>query len=333
MVQLSEKAGCNGLMDQMHAMALLVGCFAGKNTHRLCCKSVGKSLWTEKKNIRILKLCGLRCMDLSGEKSENKVKIGRNRNRNRWNQQAVTRCRHGSTSPMVPERSVWMKIMICGSGGQLGWDCIRVFEREHQVSAFNRNDLDICDARAVEQTVAKVSPDVVINCAAFTQVDQCETHEDIAFQVNALGPENLARACFCHGARLIHVSTDYVFDGDREPPLAWTEADEARPVSVYGRTKREGEIRVARTLPDHAILRTAWLYGARGNNFFKNHVAADPCRTGKGIIRWLMTSMAPLPGHCAWPCRFSGWQGPPEQASTMPRPKGIVHGTSWPSFF
>ena len=162
-----------------------------------------------------------------------------------------------------------MKIMICGGDGQLGWDCVRVFKMDNEVFAFNRSQLDITELHGVEAAMDRVMPDVVINCAAFTQVDRCETQKEAAFNVNALGAEHVALACARHGARLVHISTDYVFDGKREPPLSWSETDEPHPVSVYGQTKLEGEHRIARVWENHLILRTAWLYGAHGSNFLK----------------------------------------------------------------
>jgi dTDP-4-dehydrorhamnose reductase len=162
-----------------------------------------------------------------------------------------------------------MKVMICGSDGQLGWDCIRVFEVDNDIFPFNRTQLDITTLSGVQAAMAKVMPDVVINCAAFTQVDRCETEPQTAFNVNVLGAENLALTCARHQVKLIHISTDYVFDGNREPPLSWSEIDETHPVSVYGKTKLEGEVRIAGALENHVILRTAWLYGAHGGNFLK----------------------------------------------------------------
>ncbi|SMC58978.1 dTDP-4-dehydrorhamnose reductase [Desulfocicer vacuolatum DSM 3385] len=162
-----------------------------------------------------------------------------------------------------------MKIMICGSDGQLGWDCIRVFGADNEIFSFNRTQLDISDSHAVEDTVARVMPQVLINCAAFTHVDRCETEKETAFKINTLGPHHLAKACARHRATLVHVSTDYVFDGNRELPLAWSESDAPHPVSVYGQSKLEGEQKLATVWEDHIIVRTAWLYGAHGNNFLK----------------------------------------------------------------
>jgi len=172
-----------------------------------------------------------------------------------------------------------MKIMICGSNGQLGWDCIRVFGADNEIVPFSHSQLDITDSHAVETTMDQLGPHVLINCAAFTQVDRCETEQETAFKINTLGPEYLAKACARHQILLVHVSTDYVFDGKRDLPLGWSETDEPRPMSVYGQSKLEGEKRIAGAWDNHIIVRSAWLYGAHGNNFLKTMLRltlADP---------------------------------------------------------
>lgn len=163
-----------------------------------------------------------------------------------------------------------MKILVCGSRGQLGWDCRRVFEKEeNEVKIFQRPELDITKKDNVRESFASFRPDVVINCAAYTQVDKCESERQVAWAVNVEGPENLAQECRDSGALLVHVSTDYVFDGKKEPPLSYSETDTVNPLSVYGETKLEGEKRVADLTDNHIIVRTAWLYGIAGNNFLK----------------------------------------------------------------
>ncbi|MBF0210033.1 MAG: dTDP-4-dehydrorhamnose reductase [Desulfamplus sp.] len=162
-----------------------------------------------------------------------------------------------------------MKLLIFGGNGQLGWDCQRVFSKENEVLAYDLPNLDITDKEAVNSTIKSLMPDVVINCAAYTQVDKCETEQAIAKTVNADGPEFIAQACKEINATVVHISTDYVFDGAKEPPLSYTEQDEVNPLSVYGKTKLEGEQRVAHITQNHIIVRTAWLYGINGNNFLK----------------------------------------------------------------
>ena len=129
--------------------------------------------------------------------------------------------------------------------------------------------LDITDISNVEAAVKDFGPDFILNCAAYTQVDACETKRDLARKVNVEGPRNLAVAAQKHGAQLIHISTDYVFDGRKEVPEPYTEQDETSPVSYYGVTKLEAEGAVRGATDNHMILRTAWMYGIRGQNFLK----------------------------------------------------------------
>ncbi len=162
-----------------------------------------------------------------------------------------------------------MKVLICGGNGQLGWDCQRVFGKENEVAAYDLPELDITDKGRVDAVVTGFMPDVVINCAAYTQVDKCETEIELARLVNVDGPGFIAEACKAVNAAMVHISTDYVFDGAKEPPDAYTERDEVNPLSVYGKTKLEGERRVAQITDNHIIVRTAWLYGINGSNFLK----------------------------------------------------------------
>jgi dTDP-4-dehydrorhamnose reductase len=135
----------------------------------------------------------------------------------------------------------------------------------HDVSARERSRLDITDTAAVDEAIGAESWDAVINCAAWTDVDGAQEHEEQATLVNGVGPGNLARACADNGARLVHVSTDYVFAGDKDGP--YVESDPTGPRSAYGRSKLAGEEAVAASGADHAIVRTSWLYGAGGPNF------------------------------------------------------------------
>lgn len=162
-----------------------------------------------------------------------------------------------------------MNVLIIGHLGQLGTDCIELLAPVHDVTGLDLPDIDITSPESVHAVLEQHHPDVVINCAAYTQVDRCEEEEEIAKRVNADGPHNLANACREHDARLIHISTDYVFNGTREIPQPYTEDDATCPVSAYGRTKRDGEEMVMAAAPDSAILRTAWLYGGCGKNFLK----------------------------------------------------------------
>jgi dTDP-4-dehydrorhamnose reductase len=171
-----------------------------------------------------------------------------------------------------------MKILITGSKGQLGCelqDIIRNGKAEigdvseiikkSEVIALDLDELDITNSKQVKDKIYCLKPDVVINCAAATNVDGCETNEDFAFKVNSIGPRNLAMACEEVGAKLVQVSTDYVFSGVGDKSL--TEYDLVFPYSVYGKTKLLGENYVREFSSKYFIVRTAWLYGYVGNNF------------------------------------------------------------------
>ncbi len=159
-----------------------------------------------------------------------------------------------------------MIILLAGAGGQLGRD-LQPALRGAQVHPFDHRQLDIADARAVKAAVDRVRPDWIINAAAFNDVDGAEQAPDQAFAVNAAGAGNLADAAARVGAAIVHISTDYVFDGAKGAP--YTEDDRPNPLSVYARTKYEGEQRVLASGASACVLRTAWLYGWQGKNFVK----------------------------------------------------------------
>jgi len=155
------------------------------------------------------------------------------------------------------------RYLITGAAGMLGHDLQQALA-DRDVTARSRADLDITDPDAVEAAVA--GHDVVINSAAYTKVDDAETHEDDAHAVNATGPELLAAAAVRHGAKLVTISTDYVFDGNGTAPYA--EDAPTDPINAYGRTKAAGEALVRQIAPDSSyVVRTAWIYGAHGPNF------------------------------------------------------------------
>lgn len=164
-----------------------------------------------------------------------------------------------------------MDVVVTGAGGQLGRQVVAAWT-DDEVTGLSHADLDVTDEGAVLATIAELAPEVVVNCAAWTAVDACEGDPERAHRVNALAPWWLARACREVGARLVHVSTDYVFAGEA-PRRAdgalrgWTEFDPVDPRSVYGRSKAAGEHLVRRTLREHHVVRTAWVCGAHGRNF------------------------------------------------------------------
>ncbi len=159
-----------------------------------------------------------------------------------------------------------MKALVTGAGGQLGQALIGTASKDIEVIAATHGELDISDRNAVFRFLERGRPEVVINAAAYTQVDKAETLIENARRINTEGPHHLAKGALNIGARLIHISTDFVFDGNASTPYKPT-AD-THPLSVYGTTKREGERAVLDTIPaNSAIVRTAWLYAPRGHNF------------------------------------------------------------------
>ncbi len=156
------------------------------------------------------------------------------------------------------------RILITGAHGQLGQALQRQYTG-HEVTAWDLQDLDITQFEQVKKALAQLRPHVVINAAAFTQVDDAETNQDTAYRGNALGPRNLAVVTYDMGMALVHFSTDYVFDGRQTRP--YHEFDRTNPLSVYGHSKLAGEEAVRVANPRHFIVRTAWLYHTIGKNF------------------------------------------------------------------
>ncbi|MBZ9684812.1 dTDP-4-dehydrorhamnose reductase [Clostridium estertheticum] len=162
-----------------------------------------------------------------------------------------------------------MIILITGANGQLGRELAKQYHKKKGIDLIltDVSDLDITNVNRVNSFVNENKPDVIINCAALTDVEKCETEIEMAYKINTIGPKNLASAANQIGAEIIQVSTDYVFAGNVNKPL--TEFDEVNPQSIYGKTKLQGEIFVKNLNPKHYIVRTAWLYGD-GDNFVKN---------------------------------------------------------------
>ncbi|GGZ84511.1 dTDP-4-dehydrorhamnose reductase [Streptomyces echinoruber] len=174
---------------------------------------------------------------------------------------------------------------MTGAGGMLGRDVVDELRRRGaQVTALDRAGLDITDAGRVAAALAGHRPDVVVNCAAYTAVDAAESDEETALRINGDGPRLLARACAAYGARLIHVSTDYVFSGeDRSTP--YPEDHPPAPRTAYGRTKLAGERAVREELPEaSAIVRTAWLYGVHGRSFVRTMIDLEARRDTVDVV-------------------------------------------------
>jgi len=191
-----------------------------------------------------------------------------------------------------------MKISIVGVKGQLGSDCMSILSEKHTTTGCDIPEIDITSQKSVDNYLDAQKPDVIINCAAYTAVDGCESELDLSWKVNAEGPKHLAKAAARLNSRLIHVSTDYVFDGNRKPPAPYLESDNTNPLSQYGRSKLAGEEAVAQHTKNYVTLRTAWLYSSTGGNFPKTMLklaVADPGRELKvvddqyGSLTWSYT--------------------------------------------
>lgn len=218
-------------------------------------------------------------------------------------------------------------IWVVGARGMLGTELCEVLaERGLEFTGSDR-EVDILDPGAISSFASGKAIGAVINCAAYTAVDKAEDEEALALRLNADGPENLARLCAALGARLVHVSTDYVFSGEAERP--YRESDVVGPTGAYGRTKAEGERRVLATAPDAVVVRTAWLYGRHGPNFVRTMLRLMAERTEIGVV-------ADQRGSPTWARDLARALA---GAATDPRrvPPGIYHytdegETSWHGF-
>jgi dTDP-4-dehydrorhamnose reductase len=176
-----------------------------------------------------------------------------------------------------------MKILITGQGGQLAWELEQTSPDSLDVICLSSKALDISKQENVNKVLTNFKPDVVINAAAYTAVDKAETEQDKAYAVNELGSENLALACKALKAKLIHVSTDFVFDGTSTTP--YQTDDKTNPINVYGASKLAGDIKVNEILgSDATIIRTAWVYSAHGNNFVKTMLRFMAEKDQLGIV-------------------------------------------------
>jgi dTDP-4-dehydrorhamnose reductase len=212
-----------------------------------------------------------------------------------------------------------MTWFITGGSGQLGIALSEELDsRGLIVTAFGSKDLDITQGSIVRDLVSQASPSVIINCAAWTDVDAAEINEAQASKVNSYGAENIALAAKTCGAKLIHVSTDYVFSGEGETP--WQVADEIDPQSAYGRTKADGECRVLGTYPENSkIVRTAWLYSPWGKNFAKTMTRL--ALNGDGEVRVVNDQIGQ-------PTSATDLAKQLVELSLSSSPAGVYHGTN-----
>ena len=161
-----------------------------------------------------------------------------------------------------------MKLLITGSSGQVGQEISPLaLTEKHEVFAFDHATLDITNKNKIEDTLKKIKPDIFINAAAYTKVDTAETDEEAAFSINTKAVGYISKLCQKYSIPLIHISTDYVFDGSKNEP--YIEIDDVNPINIYGKSKYLGEQSIRENLSDHIILRTSWVFGNGGNNFVK----------------------------------------------------------------
>ena len=160
-----------------------------------------------------------------------------------------------------------MKILLTGRNGQVGWELERALAVAGEVSALDRAQLDLSDEAAIRRATRAAAPQVIVNAAAYTAVDRAESEPAAAHAVNGIAPGILAEEARRAGALLVHYSTDYVFDGEKGTP--YREDDATNPISAYGRSKLEGEEAIRASGCRHVIVRTSWVYAARGNNFLR----------------------------------------------------------------
>ncbi len=166
------------------------------------------------------------------------------------------------------------RVLLTGAGGQLGTDVVRVAATQSDIDfhAFGRADLDVTNGAAVLSKIEAVSPDVIIHAAAYTAVDDCETNQQLAYDINGAGTSNIVSGALNVGARVIYLSTDYVFDGTKPEP--YSETDTPKPASVYGKSKLVGENAVAELGDKGLVVRTSWVCGAHGSNMVKTILRA-----------------------------------------------------------
>ena len=201
-----------------------------------------------------------------------------------------------------------MKLVVVGAGGRLGAALCRAYAAEHDVTGFSHRELDLGSRDAITTKIGPLEFDVLLNAAGLTNVDYCETHEEEAIQINAHAVRQMAEICAENGARMIHFSTDYVFDGEKKTP--YLESDEAKPVSIYGKSKLMGEWELLDVSPDNLAVRVSWVFGPDRPSFIdailKRAMESDH---GRGDCRQVRRAKL-HPGHGGLsPSRFLAASG------------------------
>ena len=176
-----------------------------------------------------------------------------------------------------------MKLLITGAKGQVGSELVsQAKNKAYEVFAYGSKDLDITDLSHLQRIVKTINPDVIINAAAYTAVDKAETEKEIAYAVNSIGSENLAIVCKEQNIPLLHISTDYIYDGEKKS--AYTESDTPKPTGVYGASKLAGDEKIIKLWHKHIILRVSWVFGEQGNNFVKTMLRLAEQRDELSIV-------------------------------------------------
>ncbi|MGO5051966.1 dTDP-4-dehydrorhamnose reductase [Lachnospiraceae bacterium LCP25S3_G4] len=176
-----------------------------------------------------------------------------------------------------------MKVLVTGVKGQLGYDTVIELEkRNHVVIGVDIEEMDITDSKSVERVITNANVDAVIHCAAYTAVDAAEDHREICNKINVEGTQNIALICKKLDIKLIYISTDYVFNGEGVRP--WEPDDKREPLNAYGESKYKGELIIERNLEKYFIVRTAWVFGANGNNFIKTMLKLAESKTEISVV-------------------------------------------------
>ena len=177
-----------------------------------------------------------------------------------------------------------MKILVTGANGMLAKEVKERFGKENEIIATDVAELDITNEKAVMDYIMNLKPEYIINCAAYTAVDKAEENYELADKINGDGPANLAKAAKSAGAKLVHISTDYVFGGELDVSKDYKEDDPKAPVTAYGKTKLRGEEGISSNMDEYYIFRTAWLYGVGGNNFVKTMTKLGSTRDEINVV-------------------------------------------------
>lgn len=176
-----------------------------------------------------------------------------------------------------------MRVLVTGANGQLGYDVLRQL-KENKIECYGpgRNILDITDEAKVNHCLLSYKPDVVVHCAAYTAVDRAEDEKELCYNINVLGTRCIAQKCKDIGAKMVYISTDYVFDGEGDQPFEVT--DKPNPINYYGQTKYEGELEVQKILEKYFIVRISWVFGINGNNFVKTMLRLGKERAEVSVV-------------------------------------------------